>query len=164
MRVIASPRDYARLGWFWLHRGVWNGKTVIPRKLFDNCVRVQVPAGIPLTAEPHEDYLNVGSYGSDSHQIDTGPGLYGFSFWFNKPVPGMPHRPWPSLPRNAFQANGIWNKHTVTVIPDWRMVVVVRDGLLGRFEPGAADSKTDRKFALLRPSHSAVLRESARLD
>jgi CubicO group peptidase (beta-lactamase class C family) len=164
MAVDASPRDFARLGWFWLHRGVWQGKTVIPRKLFDRCVRAQVPSGTPLTSGSDEDYLSVGSYGADSHQVDKGPGLYGFSFWFNEQVPGTPHRLWPSLPRTSFQANGIWNKHTVTVIPDWRMVVVVRGGTMGRFEPGVADSKTDRKFALLRPEHSAVLRGTNEQD
>jgi CubicO group peptidase (beta-lactamase class C family) len=153
-----SPRDFARLGWFWLHRGVWHGHTIIPRKLFDRCVRVGVPRETPRTSVPDEDYLGVGSFGAGTDQVEHGPGLYGFGFWFNEQVPGSTHRMWPSLPRTSFQANGIWNKHTVTMIPDWRMVVVVRNGTMGRFEPGMAESKTDKKFSLLRASHSAALR------
>jgi hypothetical protein len=40
------------------------------------------------------------------------------------------------------------------------MVVVVRNGLMGRYEPDSPDSKTDRKFALLRPAHSEQLRSA----
>lgn len=156
--VSASPRDFARLGWCWLQRGNWRGRQIIPRKLFEDCVRPSVPATLPRTAGEGEDYLGIGSYGGGTDQMSHGPGVYGFNFWFNERVPGTRYYVWPSLPRDAYQANGMWNRHTVTVIPSWRMVVVVRNGRLGKFEPGVPRSKSNAKLALLRPTRSALLR------
>lgn len=157
LRVTASPRDFARLGWLWLNRGVWQGRAVIPREVFDACVRPGVPAGLPRSSAGGDDYLPVGSFGGDTDQTEHGPGVYGFNFWFNEPLPGSGHLVWPSLPPDAFQANGMWNLHTVTVIPSWGMVVALRDSRLGAFEPGRAASAADRKFSLLRPAHNTLL-------
>jgi CubicO group peptidase (beta-lactamase class C family) len=30
--VNTSPRDFARLGWFWMNHGSWNGRQLLPRE------------------------------------------------------------------------------------------------------------------------------------
>ena len=52
------------------------------------------------------------------------------NWWFN-----TGKRIWPSLPEDSFQANGHWNKETVTVIPSMAMVVA-GVGNFGPFRPG----------------------------
>ena len=42
-RMNASVRDFARVAWFWLNRGNWNGTQVLPRAYFDDNMRPQVP-------------------------------------------------------------------------------------------------------------------------
>ena len=87
-RLLTSVRDFARVAWFWLNKGNWNGRQVLPRKFFDDYQRPHVPAGLPVSREAEtNDYLNIGTYGGgSSHFNDGGPGLYGFNWWFNRPV------------------------------------------------------------------------------
>ncbi len=123
--VTASCRDMARLGWLWLHRGHWNGEPLLDRELFDACIRVQVPAETPRVAEGTHDYLKIGTFGGGTNQTASGPGAYGFNFWFNATLESG-NRVWPALPADAFQANGMWNRDTITVIPSWHMVITLR--------------------------------------
>ena len=89
-RLLTSVRDFARVAWFWLNKGNWNGRQVLPRKFFDDYQRPHVPAGLPVSREAEtNDYLGIGTYGGgSSHFNDGGPGLYGFNWWFNAPVAG----------------------------------------------------------------------------
>ena len=48
-RMSASVRDFARIAWFWVNRGNWNGKQVLPRTYFVEYMRPQVPKDLPLT-------------------------------------------------------------------------------------------------------------------
>jgi PelA/Pel-15E family pectate lyase len=123
--VSASPRDYARLGWLWLNGGRWNDRQVLRADLLHELLAGGVPADLPRSELLGEDYLQVGSYGGGTDQTENGPGIYGFNFWFNRPFAGRPQL-WMSLPPDAFQANGLWSRQTVTVIPSLRMVVVAR--------------------------------------
>jgi len=148
--VSASPRDFARLGLFWLNCGTWRGHRHIPLRIFKDFVKPSVLADHPRSVGVGEDYLEVGTYGGSTDQSEHGPGFYGCSFWFNETLPGTGNRVWPSLPEDAFQANGQWNTHTVTVIPSWGLVVVLRGGRMGRFAPGTTGSTADRRFELLR--------------
>ncbi len=134
--VAASPRDFARLGWLWLNRGQWNGHALIASALFTNCIRPGVAATLPRTTTAGEDYLKVGSYGGGTDQTPQGPGVYGFNFWFNERLPDG-QLVWPAAPPDTYQANGMWNRDTVTVIPSRHLVVVIRGGHPGPFEPGA---------------------------
>jgi CubicO group peptidase (beta-lactamase class C family) len=147
--VSTTPRDFARIGWFWLNRGRWQGRQLLPRRFFEEYVKVGVPADLTRTRTEGEDYLQIGSYGGPTDQTPHGPGVYGFNWWFNASVELEGPHVWPSLPADAFQANGHWNRHTVTVIPSLRMVVAVRDGRLGKFEPGRADGETNQALKLL---------------
>jgi len=149
--VVASPRDFARLGWLWLNRGRWRDREVLSPALFDAHVRPQVPASLPRAvtagAKP-DDYLAIGSYGGGTNQTPHGPGVYGFNFWFNAPTPAGP-RVWPAAPPDAYQANGLWNRDTVTIFPSLHMVVAVRGAHAGRFEPARADGEFNLNVQLL---------------
>ncbi len=149
--VVASPRDFARLGWLWLQRGHWAGREVIAEHLFNANVRPQVPADLPraMTKEMKpDDYLAIGSYGGGTNQTPHGPGVYGFSFWFNAATPAG-ERVWPSAPPDVYQANGMWNRDTLTIFPGLRMVVAVRGAAPGKFEPGQPDSTYDQNLRLI---------------
>ncbi|XCN74675.1 MAG: serine hydrolase [Candidatus Electrothrix aestuarii] len=129
--VHTSPRDFARIGWLWLNKGRWKDKQLLDRQLFDRYLKNQVPKSLPRSRYPARDYLAIGSYGAQSgNQTPYGPGNYGMNWWFN-----TGKRIWPSLPEDTFQANGHWNKETVTVIPSMNMVVA-GFGDFGPFEPG----------------------------
>ena len=147
--VTASPRDFARLGWLWLNHGRWGEDDVLPASLFDACIRPGVPADLPRTKGKDADYLDLGSYGGGTDQTPHGPGVYGFNFWFNRSLAAGSPLVWPSLPADAYQANGMWNRDTVTVIPSLQMVVTVRGAKLGPFEPGKADGAANQNLKLL---------------
>ena len=146
--VAASPRDFARLGWLWLNRGRWNGQQVISEKLFVDYIKPGVPADLPRTRIKAEDYLRIGTYGGGTDQTPYGPGVYGFNFWFNERTPSG-ERVWPAAPADTYQANGMWNRDTVTIFPSLRMVVAVRGGKPGKFEPGRGDGRYNRNMRLL---------------
>jgi CubicO group peptidase (beta-lactamase class C family) len=147
--VATTPRDFARIGWFWLNRGNWKGQALLPRELFDACVKPGVPADLPRTQTPGEEYLGVGSYGGGTDQTPYGPGVYGFNWWFNEPVRPGGERGWPAAPADTFQANGMWNRDVVTVIPSLRMMIAFCGGSLGKFEPGAVASEANENMKLL---------------
>lgn len=80
----------ARMGWFWLNRGYWNGTQLLPKSFFDNYVRAEVPyrdASCPRSATPDSsgttDYLNVGTYGGGVNNDYYVHGPYGFNWWFD---------------------------------------------------------------------------------
>jgi CubicO group peptidase (beta-lactamase class C family) len=146
--VSASVRDFARLGWLWLNDGSWNGQQMLPEKLVRECFRPGVAANLPRTADRTEDYLGIGSYGGGTDQTPFGPGVYGFNFWFNLPDANG-RRSWPALPADSYQANGMWNRDTLTVIPSWRMVVAVRGAERGKFQPGDNENEFNQSLGLL---------------
>ncbi|MSU49119.1 MAG: hypothetical protein EXS37_08560 [Opitutus sp.] len=149
--VVASPRDFARLGWLWLNRGHWRDAEIVSEKLFDANIRPQVPAELPRAvtkgAKP-DDYLGIGSYGGGTNQTPHGPGVYGFNFWLNEPTPGG-ERVWPAAPADTYQANGLWNRDTLTIFPSLRMVVAVRAAQPGKFEPSRPESTYNLNLQLV---------------
>ncbi|MDZ4848167.1 MAG: serine hydrolase domain-containing protein [Pirellulaceae bacterium] len=147
--VVASPRDFARIGWLWLNHGNWNGQQIIDAKSFQEHIQPGVPASTPRTKDKGRDYLGIGTYGGGTDQTPHGPGGYGFNFWFNERAGDNGQRTWPSLPSDTYQANGMWNRDTVTVIPSLQMVVAVRGAKLGTFEPGKVDSDANQNLKLL---------------
>ena len=119
-RLGMSPRDYARVGQFWLQKGQWNGRQILPRALFEQHLHVGVAADLPRTKGGFpQDYLGIGTMGSaDNDQLAIGPGSYGLTWWFN-----TDRRLWPDLPSDSFQANGHLNTKAVTIIPSRGLVV-----------------------------------------
>lgn len=146
--VDASVRDFARIGWLWLNRGRWKSRNVLSHGLVEQCFRPGVPADLPRTTRDGRDYLGIGTFGGDTDQTRHGPGIYGFSFWFNERLPNG-QRVWPAAPADTFQANGMWNRDTVTMFPSLHMVVAIREADPGPFEPGRSKGRYNRNLKRL---------------
>jgi CubicO group peptidase (beta-lactamase class C family) len=144
-RAWISVRDWARLSWFWMNKGNWNGVQLLPRSYFDQYMKVQVPANLPYSRGPNifgklpadplpEDYLSVRSFGGGSNHYQYGAGIYGFHWYFNAPgtvgtlYPDDPsagrsfQRIWPDLPSDMMMTVG-WGINTV-MIPSLGLVQV----------------------------------------
>jgi CubicO group peptidase (beta-lactamase class C family) len=124
-RVNMTPRDYARFGWLWLNKGNWDGQQLLPRSYFDNYMKVQVPANTPRTSGSSSDYLNIGSLGGDNDQNFDGPGVYGYTWWFNGTRPNG-QRMWPDAPVDTFGAIGHGGPESIIIFPSLNMVVSAR--------------------------------------
>ena len=121
-RINTSPRDMARIGWFWLNEGRWSGGQILPRSFFDTFASVHVASNVERTAGGAvDDYLALGSYGGGANQTEFGPGEYGFAWWHN--ANGL----WPSAPRDTFCANGHSNREVCVIIPSLRLVAAWKD-------------------------------------
>jgi len=154
-RVVTTPRDFARIGWFWLKKGNWKGRQLLPRRFFQQYMRPHVPADLPRSkghSRKPNDYLHIGSYGGGTNQTPYGPGVYGFNWWFNAPIDAEGRRFWPDAPPDAFQANGLWGRYVVAVFPSLKLVAAAGGGNWGKFEPGESDSRLNRALKLLTDS------------
>lgn len=95
--AFMTARDWARFGE--LHRldGVWNGRRILP----EGWVKYVTT---PAPAAPQ--------------------GCYGAHWWLNRGEPKDPsHRPWPTLPPDAYSARGHSGQY-VLVVPSEKLVVV----------------------------------------
>lgn len=118
--LCMSIRDAARIGWFWLNKGNWNGRQLLPKWYFDKYMNVHVPASMPRTTDTTvNDYLAIGTYGGGADQTAHGPGSYGFAWWHNNN-----RDTFSTATRTHFQANGRWDEMFIGVFPALNMVVV----------------------------------------
>ncbi len=101
----ATPRDWAKLGFFFLNDGCWEGQRLLP----EGWVAASVAVSEPMKGKRYE--------------WDPGD-VQGRQFWLNRPVPGFQEeRPWPHVPEDAYAMRGHWGQ-SVTIIPSLDMVVV----------------------------------------
>lgn len=119
--LVTSPRDFARIGWFWLNKGNWRGTQRLPRSFFDDYMRPRVPSSLPRTTGGTNDYLNVGTFGGGTNQAFPGQGRYGYNWWFN---PGR--STWPGAPADTIQARGHNNAESMFIIPSLDLVAAWR--------------------------------------
>lgn len=65
------------------------------------------------------------------------------------PSVDAPRKPlgWEFKPK--YQANGLWNRDTVTIIPSLKMVIVSRAATPGKFEPGEEQGQDNQGLLLL---------------
>ncbi len=141
--LSTSPRDFARIGWFWCNKGAWAGSQLLPEYYFNDYMKAQVPANLPRTSSSGSDYLGIGTYGGGSDQTADGPGVYGFNWWCN------PNRAnWPAAPADTVQANGHWGGECLTVIPSLSLVVACR-GSNGSHTTGSSTSAMNQNLKLL---------------
>ena len=125
VRIIASVRDFARLGWFWLNRGNWKGRQLLATHFFDDYLKPHVPKNLPHTAKAKtNDYLQIGSYGGASdHFTKYGPGIYGYNFWFNDTGREHPDRlTWPDAPKDTYMTIGAGG-NSMAIIPSLDMMI-----------------------------------------
>lgn len=150
-RLSASVRDFARIAWFWLNRGRWNDRQVLPRQYFDRYMTPQVPKELPHTAKADtDDYLGIGTFGGGSdHFTDFGAGIYGFNWWFNDVGRLHPQtRTWPDSPSDTIMSIGAGGNCSV-LIPSERLVLVCAQGDWGKLQAGRRNAKTNRHLTLL---------------
>jgi len=137
-RISASVRDFARIAWFWLNKGNWNGVQLLPERYFSRYVRPSVRPDLPNSKEGEaNDYLQIGSYGGSSDQMrQLSPALYGFTWWFNVPdVRNTGGLPWPDAPRDTFASLGVRGNYAF-VFPGMNALLVSASGNWGKFGPG----------------------------
>jgi len=149
-RIKASVRDFARIAWFWLNKGCWNGKQVLPRRFFDDYMKPDVPKDLPRTQSDakEDDYLGIGSYGGASDQTSAGPGVYGFNWWHNATSRLNPDRPmWPDAPPDTVMSLGHAGNCTA-IFPSLNLIVVCANGDWGKEQPGDAASKMNQALKL----------------
>lgn len=150
-RLLASTRDFARVGWFWLNRGRWGDRRLLPESFFDRCMRPDVPPDLPQTAEADtDDYLKVGTFGGGSdHFTDFGAGIYGFNWWFNATGRLHPDRPtWPDAPTDTVLAIG-FGGNILVMIPSRHVVLASARGDWGKLDAGNPDAPMNRRLARL---------------
>ncbi len=163
-RMTASVRDFARVAWFWLNRGNWNGVQVLPRAYFDDNMRPQVPRDLPLSSDaPTNDYLQIGSYGGDSNHFTTaGPGIYGFNWWFNDVGGQHPNAvTWPDAPRDAMMSLG-HRGNCCVLMPSLNLVVVAADAGWGDLKPGQATARLNELLKLIAVAGTSETATAAR--
>lgn len=150
-RLSASVRDFARIAWFWLHKGNWHGRQLLPRRLFDENQRPQTPRGLPHTVKAEtNDYLGIGTYGGGSdHFTDYGAGIYGFNWWFNRTGRLHPDSPtWPDAPPDTFMSIGAGGNCAV-MLPSHNAVLASARGNWGKVEAGSREALYNRHIRLL---------------
>ncbi|MBF0432822.1 MAG: serine hydrolase [Fibrobacteria bacterium] len=146
--LSTSPRDFARIGWFWLNKGNWDGQQLLSKQFFDDYMKAQVPGNLPRTTSEGSDYLGIGTDGGPSDQEGSGPGLYGYNWWFNGKVGTSQNLAWPDAPEDLFMASGHWNKELCVIVPS-RGIVVAARGDWGTFDPGNASASMNTRLKLL---------------
>jgi CubicO group peptidase (beta-lactamase class C family) len=101
----ATPRDWAKLGFFFLNDGCWEGKRLLP----EGWMAASAAVSEPLRGK----------------RVDWDPGdVQGWQFWLNLREPGIQdEKPWPNVPEDAFAMRGHWGQ-SVTIIPTLDLVVV----------------------------------------
>ncbi len=149
-RISASSRDFARIVWFWLNRGEWDGRQILERRFFDEYARPQTDPNLPASAEAeNDDYLEIGTFGGGSkHFTEFGAGCYGFNWWFNRTGRLHPNaKLWPDAPDEIVVSIGARGNNTA-FLPSKRMLLVSLQGEWGKLDGGNADSTFNRALSV----------------
>ncbi|MBI4557768.1 MAG: DUF5060 domain-containing protein [Candidatus Hydrogenedentes bacterium] len=150
-RIFASVRDFARIAWFWLNRGRWGDRQILPAHYFDEFMRPQTPKNLPQTAKAEtDDYFGIGTYGGGSdHFSDAGPGIYGFNWWFNDTGRMHPHLlTWPDAPPDTVMSLG-GAGHSSAIIPSLNVALVCAQGNWGEVKGGNFGSRMNEVLKTL---------------
>ncbi|HRP67910.1 MAG TPA: serine hydrolase [Turneriella sp.] len=104
--IYTTGQDLARLGYLYLHDGVWQGRRLIPEK-WVRYTTTMAPAY-------YTTQLNEGD-------VDDNPGA---QWYINQGIPERNQRPpWPDAPADTFAALGHWGQ-SLFVIPSLDIVAV----------------------------------------
>src|SRR5690606_18534001 len=142
-RLKASVRDFARIAQFWLQRGMWEGRQILPAHYFDDFCRPQIPRDTPHTAQAEtDDYLGIGTYGGGSdHFARCGQRIYDFKCCFNSIGSEHPDtRTWPDAPEDLFMSIGAGGNNAA-IFPSHNAVLVCGNGNWGNIEAGDPKSR-----------------------
>jgi len=149
-RLSASVRDFARIAWFWLNRGRWGDRQLLPRRYFDEYMRPQTPKDLPHTQPAKtNDYLEIGSYGGGSdHFTNYGAGIYGFNWWFNGTSRMHRHnRTWPDAPPDTVMSIGAGGNCSA-IMPSLNLAIVCAKGDWGKLKGGDPTAKMNKALGL----------------
>lgn len=104
--VYASPRDWARFGFFLLHDGCWASEQLLPDRWMAEATTIAEPARTKVLPRADSD-------------------VQARLFWVNQTLPehGVNERWCPSVSESMYAARGHWGQ-SVTVVPDRDLVVV----------------------------------------
>ncbi len=140
--LIASPRDMAKIAWFWCQKGAWDGHQLLPAHYFERWMKPQTPKDLPESLKVEtNDYLGVGTlFGGDSTGTSYGAGIYGGHWWFNAVGRLHPDTPtWPSAPADTVMTMTP-RGNNIVIIPSLNLVMVTAVARWGEFLPGDAAS------------------------
>jgi len=132
-RVGVSPRDFARFGLLYLHKGNWRGTQLLDERHATMAVTSPLPLSIPRTAgqaaEMIPDQRSMGSTDIPDDQTDH-HGSYSWLWWVNGERRDG-RRFWPDAPTDTFAALGHANgKRGMAVVPGLDLVLSWNDTLL----------------------------------
>lgn len=145
--ISTSPRDFARIGWFMLNKGNWNGTQIISEALYDSVptVGAAIPRSNTGSADA-DDYLNVSSFGGDGNQASIGPNVYRWGRFVNNTIAQTATRLWPNSPTDAEVLQGHFGPETMLLLPS-QGIVCAAYGSWGDLESDR--STMDSRIALL---------------
>ncbi len=104
--AFATPREMAKIGYLYLHRGNWNGNEILP------------PYWIEKTFQVSPGYRSDGTVIRDI----TEDGVYGGSVWLNEKVKKGFGRPYPTSPSDMLIAMGHFGQ-LIIVLPTQKIVI-----------------------------------------
>jgi CubicO group peptidase (beta-lactamase class C family) len=172
-RAWLSVRDFARLCWFWMNRGNWAGKQLLPEFYFEKYMKPDTLPNLaysdtvvkvkrPADSNPG-NYLHIPTFGGGTNQHrDYGAGIYGFNWWFNaQGTLGPAHsrtgqsfrQTWPGVPPDTVMTSGYGGNHSV-MIPSLGIMLVSGGGKWKKptMDPGNSDYFNNRIIKLLADS------------
>jgi CubicO group peptidase (beta-lactamase class C family) len=125
-RLAISPRDFARFGLLYLHRGKWRGKQLLSEKLATMAVTDALSLSVPRTKDKRAEMLpKQRSIGGGNNQTDHNGG-YSWLWWLNgKSRDGK--RWWQDAPADAFFCLGHGGRRGIACFPSQQIVVSWND-------------------------------------
>lgn len=153
-RLAISPRDFARFGLLYLHKGKWSDERLLPAEAVEKATTSPLPNDIPragvVESKMIRDQRSIGSKRVPDNQTDH-LGSYSYLWWTNG-VDREGRRHWPDAPHDAFAALGHGGKRALVVIPSLDLIVSWNDTNI--------DGREDENAALKQLVDSLVLRHS----
>ena len=147
-RISASVRDFARIAWFWLNKGNWNGVQLLPERYFSR-LRQTVGSARPaqqqrgrsqrLSAYRHLRW----QFGPDASIEPRALRLHVVVQRARRQERSGP--PWPDTPRDTFASLGVRGNYAF-VFPGMNALLVSASGNWGKFGPG--DPEPNRTLRL----------------
>ncbi len=128
-RLAISPRDFARFGMLYLHRGRWGDKQLLSPEHAKMAVTSPLPNSIPRAGDKAAEMIpgqrSLGSRQIPDNQTDH-MGSYSWLWWING-VDREGLRHWPDAPTDAFGCFGHGGIRAMVVLPSLDLIVSWND-------------------------------------
>ena len=125
-RLGISPRDFARFGLLYLHKGKWKGRQLISGKHATLVVTSPVPTSVARTKGSRAEMIaGQRSIGGGNNQCDHN-GSYSYAWWVNGVGRDGKHN-WPDVPGDVFGCFGHGDIRAVVVMPGLDLIVSWND-------------------------------------